>query len=142
MLVIAYTDGACSGNPKNIPNKKCPGGWAFIAVYNGKQHIMSGYDPDTTNNRMELTAILSLVQNILPDNDIEIHTDSQLIIGWLSQGWKRNEPTIRELCASIDSLILVKSLTLTFVLVKGHSGDPMNDMVDAIAVNEYKKRQK
>ncbi len=135
-----YTDGACSGNPG-------PGGWAW-ATESGPW--ASGYDAQTTNQRMELTAVLEAVRAL--DGRLEIYSDSTYVVncfrqdwwkGWLARGWKNSsrkpvankdlwEPLI-ELYRGRDDLV--------FHWVKGHSGDPMNDRVDALAVEATQQRR-
>jgi ribonuclease HI len=123
-------DGACKGNPG-------PGGWAAI-INSEERKIISGFSPDTTNNRMELTALLE-ASKVIPNNSTAtIRTDSANVIGWISQGWKRKEPSIRAICQEIDSIIKTKNLQLSFTWVKGHAGDPDNELADRIASNAAK----
>lgn len=130
-----YTDGACSGNPG-------PGGWAWAS---SKDHGASGGEPATTNNRMELTAVLRAVA----DNPglITVVMDSTYVkdgIQKWSQAWRRNgwmtkarEPVKnRDLWEPLVDLIDARGPEVELAWVKGHSGDPMNDLVDAMAVVE------
>ena len=134
MMTVAYTDGACSGNPG-------PGGWAW-AVPNGR--FASGAAALTTNQRMEIHAVLDAVQTI--DGPLEIVSDSTYVVhcfrdrwweGWLSRGWKTSakKPVAnRDLWEPLIDAYRVNPQRLKFTWVKGHSGDAMNDLVDRLAV--------
>jgi len=129
-----YTDGSCRGNPG-------PGGWAWAE---GVAYFGSGYDPQTTNQRMELLAVIEALREV-SDGDVEIVSDSNYVIkcfhdrwyqGWLRRGWKNSQgqPVAnRDLWEQLFALALDSGRTITFRWVKGHSGDPMNDFVDALA---------
>jgi ribonuclease HI len=84
--VVIYTDGACRGNPG-------PGGWGVVLRYQGNLKTLNGFDPETTNNRMELTAVIEGLRGLTRSCDIELHTDSKYVMQgvneWLSN-WKRN----------------------------------------------------
>ena len=138
-VVAAATDGACSGNPG-------PGGWgALIRFEDGSVEEFGGSDPATTNNRMELHAALALLERLaeLPRHpDLTLRTDSKYLIdglgswmaGWKRKGWKTaaGKPVLnQDLWQALDAARL-PDVPLTYV--KGHSGDPDNDRVDAIAV--------
>jgi len=138
-VVAAATDGACSGNPG-------PGGWgALIRFEDGSVEEFGGSDPATTNNRMELQAALALLERLaeLPRHpDLTLRTDSKYLIdglgswmaGWKRKGWKTaaGKPVLnQDLWQALDAARL-SDVPLTYV--KGHSGDPDNDRVDAIAV--------
>ncbi len=129
---VAYTDGACRGNPG-------PGGWAW-AVPGGRWE--SGYDPATTNQRMEIMAAFRAVQAL--EGPVHIVSDSTYVVncfrdgwweGWIQRGWKNSK---KEPVANRDLwepfVELVRARDVTFAWVKGHSGDPMNDLVDQLAV--------
>jgi ribonuclease HI len=129
---VAYTDGACRGNPG-------PGGWAW-AVPGGAW--ASGHDPATTNQRMEILAAFRAIESI--DGAVHIVSDSTYVVncfrdnwwkGWIARGWKnsKKEPVAnRDLWEPLVQL--VQERDVTFAWVKGHSGDPMNDLVDRLAV--------
>jgi len=129
---VAYTDGACRGNPG-------PGGWAW-AIPGGAW--AAGYDPATTNQRMEILAAFQAVQAI--EGPVHIVSDSTYVVncfrdewwrGWQKRGWKnsKKEPVAnRDLWEPFIELALDRQTT--FDWVKGHSGDPMNDVVDRLAV--------
>ena len=137
--VEIYSDGACSGNPG-------PGGWgAMLRFEDGSVEEFGGHEPDTTNNRMELQAALALLERLaeLPRHpDLTLRTDSKYLIdglgswmaGWKRKGWKTaaGKPVLnQDLWQALDAARL-PDVPLTYV--KGHSGDPDNDRVDAIAV--------
>ena len=138
-VVAAACDGACSGNPG-------PGGWgALLRFADGSVHEMGGAEPATTNNRMELTAALALLEALreLPrDPSLAIRTDSRYLIdglqkwlpGWKRKGWRTASGGAvlnRDLWERLDRSRLAG---LSLVHVRGHSGDPDNDRCDAIAV--------
>lgn len=135
---VIYTDGACSGNPG-------PGGWAW-AIPGGSW--ASGFDAATTNQRMEVTAAYSAVRD--NPGKLRIVSDSTYVVncfrdewwkGWRARGWKnsRKEPVAnRDLWEPFVDL--VEQRDVSFEWVKGHSGDPMNDLVDALAVDAVERR--
>ena len=131
METIVYTDGSCIGNPG-------PGGWGAIILHNNEKHILKGGEPDTTNNRMEMTAIIKALK-WLQDNkistSISLHSDSNLIVQTINSGWKRKANT--DLWALMDQHL--EGLNITFNWVKAHHKDKLNNEVDAIAFNEAKK---
>jgi len=130
---IVYTDGACSGNPG-------PGGWAW-AVPGGP--FAAGPDPATTNQRMELTAALRAVTAL--EGALEVVSDSTYVVhcfrdkwwaGWRRRGWKNaaGKPVAnRDLWEPLIEVVLGRG-TVTFRWVKGHGTDPMNELVDRLAV--------
>ena len=134
MLKI-WTDGSCLGNPG-------PGGWAFIAT-NGKETAeRSGGEKDTTNNRMELTAVIRALNAAKKHSELEIHTDSQYVKNgtqiWLPQ-WKNNnwktaakKPVKnKELWQQLDTVLQTKKIH--WIWVKGHAGNEMNERCDELA---------
>lgn len=138
MGVIVYTDGACKGNPG-------PGGWAW-AVAPGGAPFGAGGEPLTTNQRMEITAVLDALRYLdLDQKSIEIVSDSTYVVNcfrdrwwarWRENGWKnsKKEPVANaDLWEPLIDLVLAGDVT--FRWVKGHSGDPMNDLVDRLAVD-------
>jgi ribonuclease HI len=136
-LLVAHTDGACSGNPG-------PGGWAVVFTQDGKVvGQFSGPEPGTTNNRMELTAIREAIRLAPGDVALEINTDSNNAIGWLSKGWKRNEAALAATCAEIDQLRAARASTthcqISFRYVRSHNGDPLNELADRLATGEARK---
>lgn len=144
-----YTDGACSGNPG-------PGGWAYILHFKDQQGnvLHSDYNhgrvENTTNNQMELTAVLyalrlahAVVRDIptLRPQSILVHTDSKNVIGWLQGGWKRNNQDIRGLCESIEDCHKHFQTIPVYTWTKGHAGDPMNERVNTLAQQAIKERR-
>ena len=134
--VTIYTDGACSGNPG-------PGGWGAILMYQEQKKELSGFEPETTNNRMELRAVIEAVRALKVSCVIKIHTDSAYVCNafhqnwlnnWKANGWKtaskrdvENQDLWREL---LDVLQIHK---FEFVKVKGHSDNPFNNRCDELA---------
>jgi ribonuclease HI len=133
--VVIWTDGACSGNPG-------PGGWGAILTFNGHERELSGGEPLTTNNRMELMAAIQSLETLTRACDVELHTDSQYlrsgITGWL-HGWKRNgwktadrKPVKNvELWQRLDEA--AQRHNIDWRWVKGHAGNEMNERADALA---------
>jgi ribonuclease HI len=144
--VELYTDGACSGNPG-------PGGWAFILRHpaSGKALEQSGAERETTNNRMELTAVVRGLETLKRPSRVELFTDSvyvgkgisEWLPKWKANGWRRKErnklvPIANEpLWRKLDALIATHRVKYT--RVAGHSGHPENDRVDELAVAAYQK---
>jgi ribonuclease HI len=130
-----FTDGACRGNPG-------PGGWAW-ADEEGK--FASGFEAHTTNQRMEITAVLEAVRAHGNDGPLEIVSDSTYVVncfrdewhvGWLRRSWKNTQgkPVAnRDLWEPLLALVLDDAAEIRFRWVKGHSGDPMNELVDTLA---------
>ena len=129
-VVQLFTDGACSGNPG-------PGGWCAVllcAVEDGvKEKVLSGGASDTTNNRMELTALLEGLRVLKKPCHVTVFTDSQNVIGWLTLSWSRKDTEIARLINEIDKIVQLGHHRLEFVKVKAHSGDPINERCDRIA---------
>lgn len=143
---ILYTDGACSGNPG-------PGGWGLILVHpaSGKTLERSGGEPLTTNNRMELLAVIEGLSALKRPTRVEIVSDSayvlnglsQWLAGWKKNGWRRKEKNgwaeVKnvDLWQRLDELAQIH--TLRFTKIKGHSGHEQNERCDALAVAEAAK---
>lgn len=142
--VDIYTDGACSGNPG-------PGGYGAVLVYNGKEKELSGGEAQTTNNRMELTAVIVALQALKEPCEVTLTTDSKYVSdavlqgwarSWRARGWKKGDgkaalnPDLWE--RLLDLLDIHK---VEFVWVKGHAGHPYNERCDALAVAYYKNLQ-
>jgi len=144
--VQLYTDGACSGNPG-------PGGWAFILLHptTGKTMERSGGEPESTNNRMELRAVIEGLSALKRPSQVELFTDSvyvgkgliEYMPKWKANGWRRKEGTKfvpvknEELWRQLDELVARHAVRYT--RVAGHSGHPENDRVDEMAVAAYQK---
>uniref|UniRef100_UPI003B3AEAF4 ribonuclease HI n=1 Tax=Bosea sp. (in: a-proteobacteria) TaxID=1871050 RepID=UPI003B3AEAF4 len=130
-----WTDGACSGNPG-------PGGWGAILSYNGVEKELSGGEPQTTNNRMELMAAIAALEALKRPCTVALHTDSQYlrqgITGWI-HGWKKNgwrtadkKPVKNaELWQRLDAALGQHKIEWKWV--KGHAGDERNERADALA---------
>lgn len=140
--VDIYSDGACSGNPG-------PGGWGAILRYGKYEREMSGGEKQTTNNRMELLAIISALKALNEPCKVFIHSDSKYVIDavvqgwakkWKANGWMRNK---KDKALNVDLweqlLALLDKHQVEFEWVKGHSGHPENERCDQLAVYESKK---
>ena len=136
--VYLYTDGACSGNPG-------PGGWACLLKYNDVQKEISGGAKETTNNQMELTAVIQGLSLLKKPCEVELFTDSKYVLegatkwlaGWVQKGWKKadKKPVLnRELWKKL--IPLFEKHTITWHWVKGHAGHPENERVDTMACIE------
>ena len=137
--VLAYTDGSCSGNPG-------PGGWGCILKYNNSVKKLSGGSPDTTNNRMEMTAVIEALKALKQPCNVLLYTDSQYICNsinndwvnnWKKNGWKKSDkkPTLNvDLWEEI--LKLIKIHNVKFNWIKGHDGHPENEECDRMAVEQ------
>jgi len=135
--VEIFTDGACKGNPG-------PGGWGAILRYGNKEKEINGYNSSTTNNIMELTAVIEALKQIKKPYAINITTDSTYvkngitdwIHNWKNNGWKtaaKKNVKNKELWIELDSLI--QSHKINWIWVKGHSGHPENERADELANN-------
>lgn len=135
----AYTDGACKGNPG-------PGGWGAIVVTRGKEVELSGGEPATTNNKMELSAVIAALGYFQEPTDVTLTTDSKYIVdaiqkGWLDN-WKKNgwRKADKGSVANVELweklLVLLKRHHVTFVWVKGHAGHAYNERCDKLAVKQ------
>ena len=136
-VLTAHTDGACSGNPG-------AGGWSVVFSIDGTiVGEFSGAAATTTNNRMELTAVLEAIGRAPSGVALEILTDSKNVIGWLAQGWKRREPTVAKLAGEIDAAMAQRAASgggkVTFSHVAGHSGDPLNERADQLATGAIRR---
>jgi ribonuclease HI len=144
--VVLYTDGACSGNPG-------PGGWAYILIHpaSGKRVEQSGGEAETTNNRMELQAVVEGLTALTRPTEVELQTDS-VYVGkglsewmpkWKAAGWRRRENNSWKEVKNVDLWQKLDALalkhTVHYVRVAGHSGDPDNDRCDELAVAAYQK---
>ncbi len=140
--VIIYTDGACSGNPG-------PGGWGAILRYKDTEKEISGGEKMTTNNRMELTAVISALELLKENCEVELYSDSKYVIDALSQGWAESwrkkgwkradkKPALNpDLWEKL--LDLVSAHEMTYHWVKGHSENEYNNRCDALAVEAREK---
>ncbi|GAA5185013.1 ribonuclease HI [Niveibacterium umoris] len=134
-IVDIYTDGACSGNPG-------PGGWGAILRAGGHEKELFGGEASTTNNRMEMTAVIRALQALTRPVQVRVHTDSQYvqkgisewIHGWKRRGWKTadNKPVKNDdLWRELDQLAALHKIE--WLWVKGHAGHPENERADELA---------
>ena len=140
--IEVFTDGACSGNPG-------AGGWGVILRYGEIEKELSGGEENTTNNRMELTAVIEALKALKKECDITIYTDSRYVMdgvqewmpNWKLNGWKttnKKSPVKNvEQWQILDSLL--SKHKIKWVWVKGHNGHPENERVDKLARDEAKK---
>jgi ribonuclease HI len=145
-FVELYTDGACSGNPG-------PGGWAFILKHpaSGKVMESSGAERETTNNRMELTAVVRGLEALKKRSRVELFIDSEYVrkglaewmAKWKANGWRRKEKDRWAEVKNVDLWqqldTLVAKHELRYTRVAGHSGHPENDRCDELAVAAYQR---
>jgi ribonuclease HI len=133
--VIAYTDGACSGNPG-------PGAWAALLIYGGQQRELTGFEPHTTNNRMEMMAAISALEALKRPCAVILHTDSQYVCKgiqewlaqWIRRGWKTaggGAVSNRDLWERLS--VQAQRHQVQWKWVRGHSGVPLNERVDQLA---------
>jgi ribonuclease HI len=133
--VVIYTDGACKGNPG-------PGGWGVLLRYGGRERELYGGERATTNNRMELTAVIRALESLKRPCEVDLFTDSQYVRNgimtwirdWKRRGWKtadRKPVKNVDLWETLD--VLAAAHVVRWHWVKGHSGHPENDRVDALA---------
>ena len=132
-IIEIYTDGACSNNQNR---EVSVGGWAYRLFYMGHEKIGKGQVKNTTNIRMEMTAVIEALKAV-KKNDISvyIHTDSQLVVDTIQKGWKRNKNI--DLWDELDTQ-LARFKDVLFVKVKGHGNDFFNNLVDRLAVEMTK----
>lgn len=143
--VEIYTDGACSGNPG-------VGGWGSILIYKGVQKIISGGEPLTTNNRMELTAIIKALEALKEPCEVRVYSDSQYAVDaimkgwltyWMSHGWRtKSKDDVKNVDLWENLVDLMSKHQVTFIKVKGHSDNENNNRCDEIARGEIAKIQK
>ena len=139
--VTIYTDGACSGNPG-------PGGWGAILMYNGTSKEISGAEKDTTNNIMEITAVLEALKLLKEECEVQVYSDSAYVVNAFNQGWienwrknnwrtagkdpVKNQPLWEELYT------LTQNHKVEFIKVKGHSDNEYNNRCDFLATSAIK----
>lgn len=135
--VKIYTDGACSGNPGK-------GGWGAVLIYGDKEKELSGREPETTNNRMELMAAISALSALKTHCEIDLYTDSKYVMdgitkwidGWKQKGWKTAD---KKPVKNVDLWQKLEEATAKHKIkwhwVKGHSGHYMNERADQLARN-------
>lgn len=140
--VEIFTDGACSGNPG-------PGGWGAVLRFNGIEKELSGGEAQTTNNRMELTAVISALSALKEPCEVYLTTDSKYVCdsvlkgwvySWQKHGWRKSD---KKPALNVDLweqlLALLEQHKVTFNWVKGHAGHPENERCDKLAVAQSEK---
>lgn len=139
--VTIYTDGACSGNPG-------PGGWGAILMYQGNKKEISGGKSDTTNNVMELTAVIEALKMLKYPCEVELYSDSAYVVNafiqkwidnWMKNDWKTsNKEPVKNQELWKELYNLTKVHKVKFIKVKGHSDNEFNNRCDELARNEIK----
>ena len=140
--ITIYTDGACSGNPG-------PGGWAAVLMLGDNKKEISGGSKDTTNNIMELTAVVEALKLLKRPCKVNLHSDSAYVVnafnqrwiyGWIKKNWKTADGSPvknKEIWQELYSLTKIHDVT--FIKVKGHADNEFNNRCDELAVAESKK---
>ncbi len=140
--VTIYTDGACSGNPG-------PGGWGAILKYGEHEKELSGSEPSTTNNRMELMGVISALEALKEPCAVDLYSDSKYVVDgitknwakkWRSNNWIKSDKTPAKNPELWGRLLdLLEKHKVVFHWVKGHANNPYNNRCDEMAVAEYQK---
>lgn len=140
--VVIYTDGACSGNPG-------PGGWGAILMYKENKKEISGGDKNTTNNIMEITAVLQALRLLKFECKVQIYSDSAYVVNafkngwiynWMKNGWKTaNKEPVKNKELWIELYEFTKKHEIEFIKVKGHSDNEFNNRCDELARNAIKQ---
>jgi ribonuclease HI len=142
-IIKIYTDGACSGNPGK-------GGWGAVLLYKGHKKEISGFNPQTTNNQMELQAVIEALKALKKPSEIIVYTDSvyvkdgitKWIFNWKKNGWRTaDKKPVKNLEFWQELDLLVVGHQITWQWVKGHSGDKYNEIADQLAVNAISLHQ-
>lgn len=143
--VTIYTDGACSGNPGI-------GGWGVILVYNGHEKELSGYNKDTTNNRMEMFAVIQGLSALKEQCDVQVYSDSAYVCNAFSEGWVKqwesnNWKTASKTPVKNDDLwklllLLTAKHNVRLIKVKGHADNEFNNRCDKLATDAIKRAKK
>ena len=142
--VTIYTDGACSGNPG-------PGGWGAILMYRDKRREMSGFEPHTTNNRMELTGPIVALNALKEPCDVTLYSDSAYLVnafekhwieGWQRKNWiKSDKKPVENQDLWKEILRLCGIHTIRWVKVKGHADNPWNNRCDELATSQIRSHR-
>lgn len=140
--VTLYTDGACSGNPG-------PGGYAAILIYNGVEKEISGGEKNTTNNKMEMMAVIKGLEMLKEQCEVSVYSDSAYVVNsiekgwiysWKKNGWKKSDKKeVKNIELWERLLKLMEIHKVTFLKVKGHADDELNNRCDRLAVSEREK---
>ena len=134
-IIRIYTDGACSGNPG-------PGGWGALLRWNGHDKELKGGEAETTNNRMEMMAVIKALSALKKASKVEVYTDSKYVMqgitewleGWKARNWKtaaKKPVKNQDLWQEMDAV--VSKHNVSFYWVKGHDGHPENERADELA---------
>ena len=136
-----FTDGSCQGNPG-------PGGWGAVYVRGGQiVEERAGYDPATTNNRMELTAMIQGLSMVGPDEAVDVYSDSALVVdtltkwakGWEARGWKRKEGEVKNLDLVKEAYALARERPLARIQwIRAHDGSRWNEYADALSTSHLR----
>ena len=139
--ITLYTDGACSGNPGK-------GGWGAILMYNDAKKEISGGESKTTNNRMELTAVIKGLEALKEECNVDIYSDSAYVVNaflqdwitnWQNNGWKSKKGMVLNIDLWQRLIELTKKHNVTWHKVKGHADNEFNNRCDALARGEIAK---
>jgi len=137
--VTIYTDGACSANPG-------PGGWGCVLIYNGIDKRFSGFENNTTNNRMEMRAVIEALMRLREPCNLDIYSDSAYVVnafldnwiaGWINKNWVNSEKQpVKNADLWCQMLKLLEPHNVTWHKVKGHADDKYNNICDQLARGE------
>ena len=130
-MIDIYTDGSCIVNPG-------PGGWAAIVLNGESKRALSGGEQETTNNRMEIMAVVKGLQAVPESSEVTVHSDSQYVINTMTRNWKRNAN--QDLWEQLDAEVNRRAVKWEWVW--GHSGHPLNEEVDRLANGEARNAKK
>jgi ribonuclease HI len=140
--VTIYTDGACSGNPG-------PGGWGSVLIYGEAKKEISGAKKETTNNEMEITAVLEALKILKEPCEVDVYSDSAYVVNtfekgwidnWVKSGWKTaSKDPVKNVELWKELLELMKKHNVTFHKVKGHSDNELNNRCDELATSAIKE---
>lgn len=140
--VTIYTDGACSGNPG-------PGGWGSVLIYGEAKKEISGAKKETTNNEMEITAVLEALKILKEPCEVDVYSDSAYVVNtfekgwidnWVKSGWKTaSKDPVKNVELWKELLELMKKHNVTFHKVKGHSDNELNNRCDKLATSAIKE---
>ncbi len=138
-----FTDGACSGNPG-------PGGWAAILKYKDNVKKISGFVPNTTNNRMEILALINALSILKESCEITVYSDSKYVVdsitknwvlNWQKNNWLRKNKKVPNSDLWYILLNIIKNHKINFIWVRGHNGHLENEECDKMAVNEIARNK-
>jgi ribonuclease HI len=140
--VTIYTDGACSGNPG-------PGGWGAVMVHDDYKKGISGFSPATTNNRMELSAVIESLRALLEPCKVTVYSDSAYVVScfkhkwhenWIANGWRNSQKKKVENRELWEELLFLMTIhDVSYAKVKGHAGVELNEWADQLAREAIKR---